>query len=747
MLRTGMYLQNRYEILGKIGSGGMSVVYKAKCHKLNRLVAIKVLNDEFCSDAGFVKKFKMEAQAAAGLSHPNIVNVYDVVDEGDLHYIVMELIEGITLKSYIAKKGTLGSKEAIGIAIQVAQGIAAAHEQNIVHRDIKPQNMIISKDGKVKVADFGIAKAVSNQTINAGAIGSVHYMAPEQARGGFCDSRGDIYSLGITMYEMVTGRPPFEGDNTVSVALSHLQETITPPHVYNPEVTPSLERIILKCTQKRPGDRYAGANDLINDLRRALLYPDENFVKAAADPLAETMVIEPSDLIRIKEQSIVGEPKAHERSLQPDRQNRPRPQPDRRGNSAQPPARARPSEPKQARPAEQNRRGRQMQEDVNPQIEKLLTVAGIIAAVIIVAVLIFVFFRLGGIFNSGSGQSNSNRDNTVTENSSSLKDTEVYMPNVVDMLSDLAEENLKENYYLTMITEYEYSEEYEKDHIIRQMPEAGEVVAKWSKVHVVVSRGSNKTDLSQLLSEDITGEEAKTILEAKNFRVLITEEKSEQVEKGVLIRYSPEKAEANELITLHVSSGPEVEVIPMPQLVGKSDQEAIALLAEAGLSPGTTAEVFSNSIPAGHVATQEISADSEVETGTVINYTISKGPETETVAAESTEAETPAGAETNSSRGRYVAAINQTYDVSSLIGPGSGSTSVQLMVRLKQHVNGKDTYKTLMEPKTVTGNNLLPIAYSQIEGVYGVDSGTVEVVDVQTGSVLKSYGIAFFEVY
>ena len=302
MLRPGMYLQNRYEILDQIGSGGMSEVYRAKCHKLNRLVAIKVLKEEFSSDAGFVKKFKMEAQAAAGLSHPNIVSVYDVVDEGSIHYIVMELIEGITLKSYITKKGRLGSKEAIGIALQVAQGIAAAHDQHIVHRDIKPQNMIISRDGKVKVADFGIARAVTTQTIGATAVGSVHYISPEQARGGFSDSRTDIYSLGITMYEMVTGTVPFDGDNTVSIALAHLEQPITPPSRLNPEVPVSLERIIMKCTQKKPEKRYADVYELISDLRHALVDPDDDFVaqEPEVDTSSPTMVISGDELSQIK---------------------------------------------------------------------------------------------------------------------------------------------------------------------------------------------------------------------------------------------------------------------------------------------------------------------------------------------------------------------------------------------------------------------------------------------------------------
>lgn len=273
ILRPGTFLQDRYEILEQIGSGGMSVVYKAKCHKLNRLVAIKVLKEEFCNDSSFVSKFKMEAQSAAGLSHPNIVSVYDVIDEGKLHYIVMELIEGITLKSYIQKKGRLEIKETIGIAIQVAQGIAAAHEQHIIHRDIKPQNMIISRDGKVKVADFGIARAVSAQTMTSSAMGSVHYISPEQARGGFSDERSDIYSLGVTMYEMVTGRVPFDGDNTVAIALAHLEDAVVPPSVYNPEIPMSLERIILTCMEKKPERRYCSAQEVITDLRAALIWP------------------------------------------------------------------------------------------------------------------------------------------------------------------------------------------------------------------------------------------------------------------------------------------------------------------------------------------------------------------------------------------------------------------------------------------------------------------------------------------
>ena len=278
MIRLGMFLGDRYEILEKIGSGGMSEVYRARDHRLNRDVAIKVLKQEFNSDRSFIGKFRTEAHAAACLSHPNIVHVFDVGDEEDIHYIVMELVEGITLKTYISRKGKLEIRETIGIAMQVAQGIEAAHEQHIVHRDIKPQNIIISRDGKVKVTDFGIAKAATNETITSSTMGSVHYISPEQARGGYCDERSDIYSLGITIYEMLTGQVPFEGDSAVSVALLHIQGEMVSPRKYEPMIPVSLEKIVLKCTQKKPEMRYRTVTELIENLKRALMTPDEDFV-------------------------------------------------------------------------------------------------------------------------------------------------------------------------------------------------------------------------------------------------------------------------------------------------------------------------------------------------------------------------------------------------------------------------------------------------------------------------------------
>lgn len=278
MIKPGMIIGDRYEIIDKVGSGGMADVYKALCHKLNRYVAIKILKQEFSSDDSFVEKFRAEAQSAAGLSHPNIVNVYDVGEENGIYYIVMELIEGITLKNFIERKGRLDIREATGIAIQIAQGLEAAHSNNIIHRDIKPQNIIISREGKVKVADFGIAKAASSNTLTSSAMGSVHYISPEQARGGYSDEKSDIYSLGITIYEMISGRVPFEGDNAVSIALLHIQEEPRPLGEILPGIPISIDKIVQKCLQKKAERRYSSVVELIDDLKHSLIEPDVDFV-------------------------------------------------------------------------------------------------------------------------------------------------------------------------------------------------------------------------------------------------------------------------------------------------------------------------------------------------------------------------------------------------------------------------------------------------------------------------------------
>ncbi len=302
MISEGMILADRYEILSRIGTGGMSDVYKAQDNKLSRFVAIKVLKQEYAENANFVTKFHAEAQAAAGLIHSNIVGVYDVGEDQGLQYIVMELVEGITLKHYIEKKLRLSVKESISIAIQMAQGLECAHKAGIIHRDVKPQNVIISKDGKVKVTDFGIAKAATSETITSNVMGSVHYTSPEQARGGYSDEKSDIYSLGVVLFEMLTGRVPFDGDTTVNIAIQHIQDAMPSPREFVGDIPVSIEQIIFKCTEKNSDRRYTSMSEVIADLKQSLLTPDDNFIKRipSGGNGGATRMVSEEDIMSIK---------------------------------------------------------------------------------------------------------------------------------------------------------------------------------------------------------------------------------------------------------------------------------------------------------------------------------------------------------------------------------------------------------------------------------------------------------------
>ena len=740
MLNQGTYLQDRYEILGRIGSGGMSVVYKAKCHTLDRLVAIKVLKEEFASDENFVSKFKMEAQAAARLSHPNIVNVYDVVDEGNLHYIVMELIEGITLKSYIEKKGFLENKEAIGIAIQVAQGIAVAHEQHIIHRDIKPQNMIISRDGNVKVADFGIARAVSSQTMNATAVGSVHYISPEQARGGYCDERSDIYSFGITMYEMVTGRVPFEGDNTVAVALAHLETPITPPSQLNPVVSSGLEQIILKCTQKKPDRRYSSIGDVITDLRHVMVDPDYNIYGAVSqtdeenDPYV-TRPISREELSQIQERRrphtediMVKEPEYDPAvSIQtPETEEN-----DGDGYDKE--------ETQPQIPVHKKRSDRKKEKDVSTQFERIIMVMGIFAAVLVAVVVIFVFSRLTGLFWPKSGQDKETEvvtSETATEGINvSLADNQTYMPNVLGLPKDMAEAKLKEYNLVMSIETEDYSDNYKADQVMRQDVAEGEVVEKWSTVGVTISKGSDKVDLSSLGLEQLSGEDAQKLLKDKELQVILKEEANDNIETGKVIRYSPQQAKAGDTIELVVSTGPKTAQGQVPKLIGRDEVTADALLKAAGLKTGTVTYDYDAGKPEGTVLSQSALPGTVLEPSATVDYVVNQMEE---------EGSTQAQAADES---YYMGSIDTTCSLSNYIGPASQTSSVKISIRLKQKdASGAEVYTPLISPRLVVGSQDIPVVFPRIKGAYGVENGTVEVVDVEKDTVIASYPVSFFPV-
>lgn len=737
MLNPGTYLQDRYEILGRIGSGGMSVVYKAKCHTLDRLVAIKVLKEEFASDENFVSKFKMEAQAAARLSHPNIVNVYDVVDEGDLHYIVMELIEGITLKNYIEKKGFLENKEAIGIAIQVAQGIAAAHEQHIIHRDIKPQNMIISKDGTVKVADFGIARAVSSQTMNATEVGSVHYISPEQARGGYCDERSDIYSFGITLYEMVTGRVPFEGDNTVAVALAHLEEAVTPPSRLNPMVSRGLEEIILKCTQKKPDRRYPSIGDVITDLRHVMVDPDYDIYGSGLETDEEndpsiTRPISREELAQIqgRRRSRVEEAAVQEVEPEEDETEEPEDFSDEDEYEEK-------SQPEQ--PTHKKRTVKKKEKDVSTQFERIIMVMGIVAAILVAVVVIFVFSRLTGLFWSKTDQNKETEVVTSEEPTESinvsLADDQTYMPNVLGLPKDMAEAKLKE-YNLVMSVEAEdYSDNHKPDQVMRQDVAEGEVVEKWSTVGVTISKGSDKVDLTSLGLEQLSGEDAQKLLIEKELKVTLKEESNDGVDTGKVIRYSPEQAKVGDTVELVVSTGPKTAQGQVPRLLGKDEVTADALLKAAGLKTGTVTYDYDAGKPEGTVLTQSALPGTVLEPSSTVDYVINKMEE---------EGSTQAQAEENH---YYIGSIDTTCSLSNYIGPASQTSSVKISIRLKQKdASGAEVYTPLISPRLVVGSQDIPIVFPRIRGAYGVENGTVEVVDVEKDAVIASYPVSFFPV-
>ena len=762
MLNPGTYLQGRYEILEKIGSGGMSVVYKAKCHTLNRLVAIKVLKEEFASDENFVSKFKMEAQAAARLSHPNIVNVYDVVDEENLHYIVMELIEGITLKSYIEKKELLDSKEAIGIAIQVAQGIAAAHEQHIIHRDIKPQNMIISKDGKVKVADFGIARAVSSQTVNSSAaVGSVHYISPEQARGGYCDERSDIYSFGITLYEMVTGRVPFEGDNTVAVALAHLEDPVVPPGDYNPQVYPGLEDIILKCTKKKPDRRYGSMEEVIHDLRRVLMDPECDIyqneeIEEGGDPY-QTRPISKDELSQIRdhhrrksretgadeaEKVTEGLETSDEENGSPDSLSKEDAEEfgDGTGDHR--------SRYHSSRKREFHKKipSRKRDEDVSTQFERMIAAIGIIAAILVVIVVVFVFSRLTGLFWPGSGQDSQENQTEAVTQSASMEEIQVIpdegetiMPNVLDLPRDMAESKLKEYDIVMKVTGEEYSENYSKGYVMRQDVDEGTAVEKWSTVGVIISKGSERVDVKALNLSGMDKKQAEEILKDKDLIPSAKEEANDTVPKGKVIRVGTEEAKEGDTVELFVSSGPKTVQGQVPKLTDGDAAAADALLKAAGLVSGTVTYEYDPSKPHGQVLSQSELPGTMLEPQSAVDYVVNDSAQASTEAA---------AAKTGEEEKYYVGSIDATCSLSNYIGPASQTSSVRILIRLKQK-DPKDAntyvYTNLISPRLVVGSQDIPVVFSRIKGAYGVDSGIVEVVDVDNDDkVIQSWPVSFF---
>ncbi len=571
MIKIGMMIGERYEVLEKIGTGGMSDVYKAKDHKLNRAVAIKILKQEFSENDNFVSKFRVEAQAAAGLMHANIVNVYDVGEERGIYYIVMELVEGITLKKYIEKKARLSVKEAISIAIQVSLGIEAAHNNHIIHRDIKPQNIMISKEGRVKVTDFGIAKAATSNTITSNVMGSVHYTSPEQARGGYSDAKSDIYSLGITLFEMLTGRVPFNGDTTVAIAIKHIQEPMPSPRDFVPEIPVSVEQIVLKCTQKSPDARYQSIAELIEDLKRSLITPDENFVVMnGVNVDGETRMIRDRDAVAKRQTGhinpVTPEPMRLNESAARERQR----EKQRAGNAVrQNPDKAK-AKNRQAQPASNKKKE---EEDYNPTMERITTILMVIVAVVIGCVVLYIVGNVLGVFPIGGGTEDPAPAPTPTQEAQAT-------PTAVP-------EGMK------------------------------------AEVPDVSSDGS----FSQA--------EATKMLEERGFQVAIERTTSSTVLKGYVISQTPtagENVSFGSIVTLLISDGADASTVTVPEVRGYTQEAAQEALTAVGLNVGNVEDGYSDDYPVGQVFYQSYAPGGNVISGTTVDLKISIGPQPHTYA-------------------------------------------------------------------------------------------------------------------
>ncbi len=600
MVKPGMFISERYEIIEKVGSGGMADVYRAKCHRLNRYVGIKILKPEFSADKNLVAKFRAEAQSAAGLSHPNIVSVYDVGDDGDLHYIVMELVEGITLKKFIEKKGKLEIKEAIGIAIQISQGLEAAHDNHIVHRDIKPQNIIISREGKVKVADFGIAKAATTNTVTQNAVGSVHYLSPEQARGGYSDEKSDIYSLGVTMYEMLCGKVPFAGDNTVSVALSHIQYEPVPVKEVNPAVPHSVDMIVQKCMQKRPENRYLSASELIVDLKRSVMNPEGDFVRITAGVVSDS----PTKSMTQDELAVI------------------------KSAAKSPVTRF---EPSQQANAQILREEEEELDSTDSKWDKTIIIASIAVILIGMGAIIFAVFKFIDIWGTGKVTPTPGDVTTPTKwvgtpvpESTKRPDFEtVPLQNVVGRMVDDAKLLLyKQSENFTILDgDTDYSEK-PAGMVISQYPEAGADVALDEEIRLVISAGPEMLTVPDYSLWNYT--DAKVQAE-NDFKVRIEFENSE-IESNRVIRTVPEReqllAKGGELV-LVVSRGEKVE--SMPNVIGMTLDGAKLSLEEKGFVLGSVNYAGSPTYEEGLVIYQSESENNLLPIGAVIDLTISNG--------------------------------------------------------------------------------------------------------------------------
>ncbi len=608
MISPGTLISNRYEILEKIGSGGMADVYKATDSRLNRYVAVKILKAEYSTDKGFITRFKNEAQSAAGLSHPNIVSVYDVGDDEEgRHYIVMELVEGITLKKFIEKKGRLEIREAVGIAIQIAQGMEAAHDKHIIHRDIKPQNIMISKDGKVKVADFGIAKVVSSDTFTQTAVGSVHYLSPEQARGGYSDERGDIYSLGVSLYEMLTGQLPFGGDRDVTVALAHIQNEPKHARELVPSIPYALDRVVQKCMQKHPENRYNSASELIMDLKHSITNPDGDFVTiddGSSVITQGTKKFDPAEFNEIKAKAALSDMAEHEQQ--------------RKANNSD---------------SKILREEYEELDTIDSKWEKAITLISILFVIGVCGGLIYLIVHFLGVSNIANIATTPTpkieATSTPTPTATPTMPLTFPMPNLYGYTIEDAQKMMavySKDIVVLDADESVFSTEPEGT-IIDQSPKPDSSILFNAEVKVWLSAGPEPVDVPRVIG--LPQDAATAALVGKGFEVSPVFEPSDMVSDGLVIRTDPangEQAPTGSKIILYISSGAAVDYTVVPSLIGQTKEAAIAMIEQAGLTVGQILEDYSEDQTEGYVCKQSVDANKTAFNGDAIDITVSTGP-------------------------------------------------------------------------------------------------------------------------
>ena len=737
MLKTGMIIAERYEIVSKIGTGGMADVYKAMDHKLNRFVAVKVLKPEFREDATFVKKFRSEAQAAAGLTHPNIVNVFDVGDDEGVYYIVMELIEGITLKEYISKKGKLSVKEATSIAIQVSMGLEAAHSHGIVHRDVKPQNIIISTDGKVKVTDFGIARAASSNTISSNVMGSVHYSSPEQVRGGYSDEKSDIYSLGITLYEMVTGRVPFDGDTTVAIAIKHLQEEMVPPSVYSPDLPYSLEQIIMKCTQKSVDRRYNKMEDVIEDLKHSLIDPQGDFVKlTSVDTDAKTVVISDEELGEIKhtpKQTLKPDIETLEKELNETNYDD---DDDFEYDNKEESSKG----SRKNRDRERSREREERERRIKKQKRGVSVAGSIIALIIGAAVLIAVILVVG----KAAGLIGDSKDSSLDQQNQQAQvtqaaDEDVGMVPVPDLIgkTEAEAQELCASVNIGMTYKGEEASTQEKGKISSQDPVQGTKVAKNSTVNYYLSKCSESVTLTDMFGQN--GALAQETLESQGLTVQINkiypdESQSSMVDIGCVLDTEPAAGttvKAGDTVTLTISRGINYgDSVQVPDVTGMEKNDAIAKLGkfininvEMQMSTDVAEGTVISQDPIGYTDDNPVYADPDNDTITLI---VSSG--SQDTSSQNTE-------DQSSSDTTAAVANGEVWKCTQKLKTPIGYNGGLIRLELVQNVGGAPKASSVVEGQQLTFPYQLDIT-----GAPGVAEGTLYLSEQQSDGSYQELG-------